>query len=445
MHHPVSTRRNSTHQPSALSSMPLASRYAPQGISKENEHKITVSGRHREKKPVNFTVRNPEVAHDAQNSIDNEDIEMAPIDTMDKAEDIMNYITESRNSDSINPVTDDMELDKFYTQTVPVHLEGNVSYLIVDTNFLLSHLTTLDQLKSLGTTYFLRIVIPIAVIHELDGLKNGDKHTHRESNVSDQSVARLARKANDWIYAALSDPTSTVMGQNSKQRINKLAVKDDAILDCCLYFQKEYPHTLQVLLSNDKNLCMKALLNKVLTVSHRKNMDARLISEMILTENIHRFGEIAKNTPVTKEVEIRISQSQSSVANAYEVIIREILTLVISVVRHCMESEFGDDLDLLRNYDSKKMVSLSDATNVILEFWLPVFSSYLRQFKQFSIRHHAEAKEMCIFPADKHSLDTFLEFWTGVLRVLYDRTMDQEQRNSLEMLIQRWHELSESI
>lgn len=426
-----------------LSSMPLASRYAPQGIQKDLEHKVSVSGHHRDKKPVKYTVRNTQ-----HGQIDNAlttdlDIDMAPIDTL--ADDIMNYITESRNTGSINQAPDDMELDNFYSQTVPVHLEGNVSYLIVDTNFLLSHLPTLDQLKSLANTYSLRIVIPIAVIHELDGLKNASRHTHRESNLSDQSVARLARRANDWIYTGLSDPNSTVMGQSSKQRLNKLAVKDDAILDCCLYFQKEFPHTLQVLLSNDKNLCMKALLNKVLTVSHRENLDARFISEMILNENIHRFGKIAHNTAVTKEVEVKVPQTPLSVANIYEVIVREVQTLVVSVVRHCMESEYGDDLDLLRNYDSKKMDSLTDATNIILEFWLPVFSSYLRQFKQFTIHHHADAMEMCISPTDQHSLEAFLEFWTRVLRVLYERTMNQEQRNSLNLLIQRWHELSETI
>lgn len=425
--------------------MTLPSRYAPQGIKKEIEHKVSVSGNARTNKPVNFTIRSATAAHADENPTNYSDIDMAPIDMMDEAEDILNYVTESRNTGSITQITDDMELDKFYTQTVPVHLEGNVSYLIVDTNFLLSHLTTLDQLKSLGKVFFLRIVIPIAVIHELDGLKSVNRHAHQESNVSDQSVARLARQANDWIYSALSDPTSTVMGQNSNQRLNKLAVKDDAILDCCLYFQKEFPHTLQVLLSNDKNLCMKALLNQVLTVSHRKSMDARLIAEMILNENVHRFGEIARDTAVTKEVEVKISQNPSSIGNLYQVIFREVLVLVVSVVQHCMKLEYGDDLELLRNYDSKKVVALGDATDIILEYWLPVFSSYLRQFKQFTIQHHAEAKEMCTSPTDKQSLDTFLEFWTKVLRILYERTMDQKQNGSLGLLIQRWHELSETV
>lgn len=422
--------------------MSLPSRYAPQGLAEELEHQVTVSGNRRVKKPVNYTIRNAESAYGDENHASRIDIDMTPIND---AEDILNYVTESRNQGSISQTTDDMELDKFYTQTVPMQLEGNVSYLIIDTNFLLSHLTTLDQIKLLGKNFFLRIVIPIAVIHELDGLKSAGRHPHVGSGISDQSVARLARQANDWIYGALSDSTSSVMGQNSNQRLNKLAIKDDAILDCCLYFQKEHPHTLQVLFSNDKNLCMKALLNLILTVSHRSNMDAQMIAEMIFNENIHRFGEIARDTAATKEVKVKITQSPSSVANGFQLILEEVLLLVISAVKHCMESEYGDDLVLLRDYDGTKLHSLADATNTIIKYWLPVFSSHLRRFKQFTIQHHVQAKDMCIAPTDKHSLDEFLEFWTNVLRALYERTMDQEQNSALVLIIQRWHDIMESI
>ena len=76
------------------------------------------------------------------------------------------------------------------------------------------------------------------------------------------------------------------------QRISKDLVKDDAIFDCCLYFKKTYPQSLVILLSNDKNLCAKALSNDVLTVSFRENMSGRLIANTIYEENVERFGKL---------------------------------------------------------------------------------------------------------------------------------------------------------
>ena len=432
--------------------MSLPSKYAPQGISKELERKVTVSGNRQRKKPVNYVFRhienkvNEAVENPKKyNRDDYQDIEMVPIEGSEEVEVIQQYITESRNLGLISQ-SDDMELDNFYTKTVPVHREGNVSYLIVDTNFLLSHLKTLDELKALGPRFGLRIIIPIAAIHELDGLKKDNRsHHHRDSNLSTESVSHLARWANDWVYKALADNSSTVMGQKAHQRLNKLAIKDDAILDCCLSFKKEFAHSLQVLLSNDKNLCMKALLNDVLTVSYQKNMDAKLIAEMILKENIHRFGRIEQNKTVNQEIEVKISQHPHKIQNVHETIFNEILMLVISVVKHCMESEYGDEIDLLRNYNSDKIISLRKATEVIIEFWLPVFSLHLRQMKQFTIDQYKDAKEMCETPQDRLSLEVFLEFWVTVLRALYDHEMDSTQKASLESLIKRWHEMLQSV
>lgn len=42
---------------------------------------------------------------------------------------------------------------------------------VVDTNFIISHLNTLEKLRSLSSTYHHLIIVPTTVIQELDGLK----------------------------------------------------------------------------------------------------------------------------------------------------------------------------------------------------------------------------------------------------------------------------------
>ena len=171
---------------------------------------------------------------------------------------------------------------------------GNVSYLVVDTNFILSHLNIVNGLQDVANNYGLQIIIPITVMKELDGLKNSSRIANEASSerISNQSVGHLARWANDWIYSALAKNSSVVRGQKLRQRLDKSTTKDDAILDCCLYFKENYQKSLVVLLSNDKNFCLKALSNDILTVSYRKDMNVDIIANTIYTENLRRFGKL---------------------------------------------------------------------------------------------------------------------------------------------------------
>lgn len=371
---------------------------------------------------------------------------MVPMDSFDEVAVIADFVTHSR--DSYNFMYEDtMDLDQRYNQTQTVRLDGNISYLVVDTNFILSHLKILNEIKDLGKEYGLQLVIPMAVMQELDGLKLSNKiesaFTHSDAQLSGKSVGHLARWANDWVYSCLAKRVPTVVGQRAEERINRLAVKDDAILDCCLYLQKHRAQTLQILMSNDKNLCMKALLNSILTVSYRTNMNAKMIAETIRNENIHKFGVIQKNTVVTQEVEVPIRAHHGG--DIFQTVYGEVQKLVLSIVHRCMASNYGEDLSLLRNYNKSAVQTLEDACHVIIRFWMPVFSLYLRRLKPFDEEGKHKVPKMVDVPQSRLSLNSFIDYWSQILHTLYKEEMTDAQNTALGSLIQRWEELAESV
>lgn len=433
--------------------MALPSKYAPGGISDEQERKVIVLGQGR-RSSTNYTIKliedrvNKAVMYpDRYHSGIKGDIEMVPMDSFDEVDIITDYVANSRDTGEFM-YDDSMELDRLYNKTETVKLDGNLSFLVIDTNFILSHLKILDELKDIGQAYGLQLVIPIAVMHELDGLKGSNKieKQYSENNelLSGKSVGHLARWANDWVYSCLASRVSTVVGQKNEERLNKLAIKDDAILDCCLYLQKNHTNTLQVLMSNDKNLCMKALLNDILTVSYRSKMSAQLIAETIQMENIHRFGSIKTDTYITREVEVPIKQHISESQDVYLTIYSEIQKLVLSIVNHCMESNYGEDLDLIRNYDRNSTRTLMDANQVMIRFWIPVFSLYFHNKKPFEEQGRFKIPKMVEAPRSKLSLTEFIDYWSQILHTLYQKEMNKSQNAALYTLVQRWEDLADS-
>lgn len=168
------------------------------------------------------------------------------------------------------------QLDLAYTQSF-------AAALVVDTNFMLSELSIVDDLWKLAQRYGYFIIIPDAVIHELDGLKkstkaieihefagcdskgNELKSKHSSSKMKATTVGHSSRTSTEWIRSALARKDPYVIVQKSKQKLDQSLRGDDSILDCCLYFQDQY---LTVILSNDKNLCIRSLKEDMRTVTY---------------------------------------------------------------------------------------------------------------------------------------------------------------------------------
>lgn len=104
--------------------------------------------------------------------------------------------------------------------------------------------------------------MPYIVLRELDKLKT-----------SLENVAKLARRAINWIDVCFSKKDEFLIGQSgidsvSVRQFIPIESGDDEILNCCLQIQ-ETTKTI-ILLSNDKNLRNKAFVNKI--ESYSKDM-----------------------------------------------------------------------------------------------------------------------------------------------------------------------------
>lgn len=415
----------------------LPSRFAPRGISPEDERKTITVGCRRSG-PIEYSIRHiaDKVAKAASHSAD-QDIEMVPLDEYDETQLISEYVSSSRMSNQID--YDSMDIDGVFS---PINSELYNSFLVIDTNFILSHLKIIDEITKTASQFSLRIIIPIAVMKELDGLKISTKSVDsspHDLSLEGKTIGHLARWANDWIYSKLSDLNSPVKGQTMKQKIDPTAVKDDAILDCCLFLKENYQSNLVVLLSNDKNLCMKALANQVLTVSFKKGMSAEMISRTIHEESTSLFGSPSLGSKfVEKEPSLapRILDAKDF-PTASATVYREVFSLVRSIIHHVMVAIYDEDLDLIPRYNHDKINSLEDCDRVIKDFWISVFSEYLSKinYKEGFITHE---------PTYGHELRLFVREWSQFLTVLYQHFLDGHQTTALKTLIKRWESMASS-
>ncbi|KAF9476505.1 hypothetical protein BDN70DRAFT_907640 [Pholiota conissans] len=163
-------------------------------------------------------------------------------------------------------------------------------FLVLDTNILLHHFEVLAQFvddveqQSLP----LIVIVPGAVIYELDGQKNRD------------GLAWFARRATAWLLAKIKERRS-VRGQaqeetckstgnwkirEQKEIVSKEMYNDNLILDCCLFFKRERPTAL---LSADNNLCINCQAQsctEVETISPSLYWSSREIAGRIYGDNV---------------------------------------------------------------------------------------------------------------------------------------------------------------
>lgn len=429
------------------------------------------------------------------------DIPMLGMDDEEEIQMVADYVIDKRTTDTIIDESShipDIESYIDERELTPEERPNKDTIMVVDTNFIISHLNVLDDLVKLSKKYHHKIIIPSTVMRELDGLKLSKKKS--EDTINGSTIGHLARWANDWIYRKFAVSDSGVRGQRVREHLDPNTANDDAILDCCLYFQQKND-ALVILLSNDKNLCMKALTNDVLTVSYRKNMSAELIAKMSFVENtsgspikreafLHKEPEIHNynynkvdnedddqmieddytqrpQSPQLQQVhnqehiqrkhlqEEHTQQEASRPNNAYlitidnfddaaELIHKEVQTLVLNAIDYCMYAEYEEDLDLI-GYEKSKVTTLRDSSNTLIHYWMSVFTEYFRtsHFKPFPTRGK-KFPQFTNIPISETELQRFVDYWSNVLRALYVKR-DDSQNSSLEKIIERWKHISASF
>ena len=121
--------------------------------------------------------------------------------------------------------------------------------VVVDTNFLVDRLNFIKDLARIMPSN-MRICIPRVVIDELDGLKN-------KSSTQDR-----ARMASNFVLESLISETRKFVGQRVEEMCHFRDNNDDQILDYCIYLKTNGTPNV-ILLSNDRNLCIKCHLEDI--------------------------------------------------------------------------------------------------------------------------------------------------------------------------------------
>ncbi|KAL8293558.1 hypothetical protein RQP46_000259 [Phenoliferia psychrophenolica] len=166
--------------------------------------------------------------------------------------------------------------------------QSSGTLVVLDTNILLGYLPhlralvgSLAEAAGSGARPALEFCVPHVVVQELDGLKSSARMTKRSLLAQDAasgpssreaSIGSLSRAASNWLLDVLPTPgtpgrTTFVRGQRQHEsllprvngRRNAGGSNDDEILDVARYFRQELGRDVRVvLLSDDKNLCLKS-------------------------------------------------------------------------------------------------------------------------------------------------------------------------------------------
>ncbi|XP_063822955.1 transcriptional protein SWT1 [Ostrinia nubilalis] len=134
--------------------------------------------------------------------------------------------------------------------------------LVVDTNIFIHELDVIKNVVNShikGYSEHPTLLVPWRVINELDRLKDNNNGTG--------AICKRAKSAMDYLYKSLPE-SSRIKGQSlrdANSHIYPCEIPDDEILNCCL--QQSERGKPVILLSNDKNLCNKAVINGVKCIS----------------------------------------------------------------------------------------------------------------------------------------------------------------------------------
>ncbi|XP_041480997.1 transcriptional protein SWT1-like [Lytechinus variegatus] len=144
---------------------------------------------------------------------------------------------------------------------LPLRTEGKV-LVVVDTNVLINSVDYLQRIKgkTIKDLGDIMLTIPWIVMEELDQLKG-------PNCIAITPLSSAVRKALGFLHKNRTDPNIKGQSYNHFMKTRRgrevKGSNDDMILYYCLQCKKKYPGNLVVLLSNDKNLCLKASFSGV--------------------------------------------------------------------------------------------------------------------------------------------------------------------------------------
>ncbi|XP_046735272.1 transcriptional protein SWT1 isoform X2 [Diprion similis] len=248
-----------------------------------------------------------------------------------------------------------------------------VVYIVVDTNVFLSNLKIVTEiLEGCHQTKFRYkpvVVVPWMVLQELDYIK--DNKSQRKST----HLQRSAKIAVDLLFQYFSSKHPRLQGQTAADAAsNRVKYQtdspDDEILQTCLKI-REFGCTV-VLLSNDKNLCNKAMIHDIPTYGRHKSIQAMLL----LNTN-----EIEAKSPTTQVKPVKGIENHTETVNSKEADISDeifceakaIMKYFLSViVSKEMEKLFGENWE--RHAIIQPPWSVIDVLKCTSKHWIAAIS-----------------------------------------------------------------------
>lgn len=134
--------------------------------------------------------------------------------------------------------------------------------VVVDTNVLITHL---QVLVSLSRLQYFTLVVPFTVVQELDHLKtNRDVKLQKKARAAIAYIYAETGRQRTWIQLQRTD--EVVVGQHSGASPTCYENNDDRIVNCALFHTQILKRDV-LLLTNDKNMALKARGNSLQTTS----------------------------------------------------------------------------------------------------------------------------------------------------------------------------------
>ncbi|KAM0752708.1 hypothetical protein T439DRAFT_180986 [Meredithblackwellia eburnea MCA 4105] len=237
---------------------------------------------------------------------------------------VLNHMDWEHTSDAVEAVrelrgagmVDTMAVDLPWEVWDATVQNGIRTTVVLDTNILIGYLPLLrslvNQLKEIAQPSLLGLLCPVAVFRELDALKHASRKTTRyllqpdpdpittiisrsrhetrndhnlyptHTRTQEVSIGALSREATKWLLEEVDSPNRTssdglayVKGQRAHESLIPLqngrrnaGSNDDEILDACLYWRRNLPAEARVvLISDDRNLCLKSRVENIITLS----------------------------------------------------------------------------------------------------------------------------------------------------------------------------------
>jgi rRNA-processing protein FCF1 len=304
--------------------------------------------------------------------------------------------------------------------------DRSVPTFVIDTNVFLDDLPIIQGLSALAPSMRLKLIIPVQVIQELQGLAKSKG---------------AAKRANRWLFYELAENTPHLVRQKVLERTQQGLVGDASILDCCRYFH-EHRNAFTVLLSNDKNLCCKALVHGVKTISIGSDLTAGRIAEVVCYYSSEKAEPYVDNhtaqiqiyedhdmelmnvemedvRTVTKQLDLSIWSSRpnhidESGSKDIDQICRTILSHVIDLIDVHMRNSLGaEDIKYFEYSKPDPTRGVEPILGIIKRYGFSVFSDVLPRELLDKL-----CKPKGYIPRLGDDIDKFINYWGDVWAAL---------------------------